>query len=221
MRLPHAPLCAAGAALRGLLPAAPAGRVRCGPPLRSMPASPLARFVVFAHMLRRQLKRHLPSPPPQNRAVFGYNDAFCKLQPFLRKWRAAAGAAAAAGDTLRPYIGAGGAPCVVRSMPSADVSGVLAIRTALRLVQTSPQSCRPPAPAVSVDVSRAFDHVGIPLLLSLVEPLLRHEQYLVLKYCEVRGQGTAGWYCMAVPLGRCTAALAGGRAASGQAATPT
>jgi hypothetical protein len=36
-----------------------------------------------------------------------------------------------------------------------------------------------------VDVSRAFDSVDIQLLLSLVEPLLRHEQYLVLKYWEV------------------------------------
>ena len=43
--------------------------------------------------------------------------------------------------------------------------------------------CLPPA--VSVDITRAFDHVDIPLLLSLVEPLLRHEQYLVLKYSEV------------------------------------
>lgn len=46
-----------------------------------------------------------------------------------------------------------------------------------------------PAPrrsrAVSVDVTRAFDHVSIPLLLSLVEPLLGHEQYTVLKYSEV------------------------------------
>ncbi len=40
-------------------------------------------------------------------------------------------------------------------------------------------------PTVSVDVSRAFDSVDIQLLLSLVEPLLRHEQYLVLKYWEV------------------------------------
>jgi hypothetical protein len=42
---------------------------------------------------------------------------------------------------------------------------------------------------VSVDITRAFDHVDIPLLLSLVEPLLRHEQYLVLKYSEVRDRG--------------------------------
>ena len=38
---------------------------------------------------------------------------------------------------------------------------------------------------MSVDVTRAFDSVSIPLLLSLVEPLLRHDSYLVLKYSEV------------------------------------
>jgi len=38
---------------------------------------------------------------------------------------------------------------------------------------------------VSVDVTRAFDNVDIPLLLSLVAPLLQHEQYIVLKYSEV------------------------------------
>lgn len=43
----------------------------------------------------------------------------------------------------------------------------------------------PSPPAVSVDVTRAFDCVDIPLLLSLVEPLLQHEAYIVLKYQEV------------------------------------
>ena len=46
--------------------------------------------------------------------------------------------------------------------------------------------------AVSVDVTRAFDHVSLPLLLGLVEPLLRAPHYLVVKYCEVRGD--AGWW---------------------------
>lgn len=41
---------------------------------------------------------------------------------------------------------------------------------------------------VSVDVTRAFDHIDIAALLALVEPLLRHEEYLVLKYTEVRGK---------------------------------
>lgn len=57
-----------------------------------------------------------------------------------------------------------------------------------------PASLHPPPPpgAVSADVSRAFDGVDIPLLLGLVEPLLRHEQYLVLKYWEV-GTADADW----------------------------
>ncbi|PSC73504.1 telomerase reverse transcriptase [Micractinium conductrix] len=91
-----------------------------------------------------QVLRHEASTQPHllGASVFGYNDAYCKLRPWLRKWRAAAEAAAAGGDTLRPLI-------------------------------------------VSVDVTRAFDSVSIPLLLSLVEPLLRHDSYLVLKYSEV------------------------------------
>lgn len=57
-----------------------------------------------------------------------------------------------------------------------------------------------------MDVTRAFDNVSIPLLLSLVEPLLRHEQYIVLKYSEVgvasrtgqraRCQGQGGGCCI-------------------------
>lgn len=38
---------------------------------------------------------------------------------------------------------------------------------------------------MAVDVTRAFDNVDIPLLLSLVEPLLRNDAYIVLKYQEV------------------------------------
>ena len=49
-------------------------------------------------------------PEALGASVFGYNDIFCRLQPFLRKWRAAAAAAAAAGaPPLQPYIGARGA----------------------------------------------------------------------------------------------------------------
>lgn len=48
----------------------------------------------------------VPFSLPCGLAVFGQNDAFCRLQPFLRKWRAAAEAAAAAGTALHPYIGA-------------------------------------------------------------------------------------------------------------------
>lgn len=45
---------------------------------------------------------------------------------------------------------------------------------------------------VSVDVTRAFDHVSLPLLLGLVEPLLRAPHYLVVKYCEVRRDAAQG-----------------------------
>jgi hypothetical protein len=86
-------------------------------------------------------------------SVFGHNDAYCRLQPFIRKWRAAAAAAAgAAGPSGRP-------------------------------AQPAP-ACSIMPWVVSVEVTRAFDHVDIGLLLGLVEPLLRHQAYLVVKYNE-------------------------------------
>jgi telomerase reverse transcriptase len=85
-------------------------------------------------------------------SVYGYNDTFCRLQPFVRRWRAAAATAAAVA----------GAP------PAAH-----------------PGALTPVPHIVSLDVTRAFDHVDIRTLLSLVEPLLQSEHYLVLKYTEV------------------------------------
>ncbi len=70
------------------------------------------RVFTWLPLLRSNLHlaRALSCPRPNSQsalstAVFGYNDAFCKLQPFLRKWRAAVSAAATTGDTLRPLIG--------------------------------------------------------------------------------------------------------------------
>ncbi|KAL4860163.1 Telomerase reverse transcriptase [Chlorella vulgaris] len=110
-------------------------------------AAVVLQFKPVNHLLQNvyQVLRFEASRNPEllGASVFGYNDAYCKLHPFLRKWRAAAEAEAAGGGALlQPFL-------------------------------------------VSVDVSRAFDSVDIQLLLSLVEPLLRHEQYLVLKYWEV------------------------------------
>ena len=85
--------------------------------------------------------------------VFGYNDTFCKLQPFIRTWKAKknAGASAAAG---------------VSSSSSSSSS------------KLGPY-------IVSVDVSRAFDHVDVTTLLELVSQLLQSENYLVVKYSEI------------------------------------
>ncbi|KAL4423217.1 hypothetical protein ABPG77_000009 [Micractinium sp. CCAP 211/92] len=119
--------------------AGPGTTRRCLPPVKLTfrPVNSLLQNVYQVLRYEASCQPHLLGS-----SVFGYNDAFCKLQPFLRKWRAAASAAATTGDTLRPLI-------------------------------------------ASVDITRAFDHVSVPLLLSLVEPLLQREQYAVLKYSEV------------------------------------
>jgi hypothetical protein len=74
-------------------------------------------------------------------SVLGYNDAFAKLHPVLRQWRAKR---AGCGRTAPvPYI-------------------------------------------VSADVSRAFDHVNADKLIDIVEPMLRSQEYLIIKHVEVR-----------------------------------
>jgi telomerase reverse transcriptase len=124
---------------RAARPGAPRpARPPAPPPLAFKPVNELLAPVYQILKLEAAAQPHLLGS-----SVFGYNDAYCRLQPFVRRWRAAAAAAAAAG-----------AP--------------------------------PPVPhLVSADVTRAFDHVDIPSLLALAEPLLRSEQYLVLRYHEV------------------------------------
>ncbi len=73
-------------------------------------------------------------------SVLGYNDAFAKLHPVLRQWRAKR--AGCAGAAPVPYL-------------------------------------------VSADVSRAFDHVNADKLIDIVEPMLRSQEYLIIKHVEV------------------------------------
>lgn len=73
-------------------------------------------------------------------SLFGYNDVYCRLQPFIKDSRRVNGANHDSGS--KPYI-------------------------------------------VSVDVSRAFDHVDVSILLDIVTPLLQSEQYMILKYSEI------------------------------------
>lgn len=83
-----------------------------GQPLVSARGSVGGWWWVFARRVglpeAHRLADSCPAPfsLPCRHAVFGHNDAFCRLQPFLRKWRAAAEAASAAGTALQPYIGA-------------------------------------------------------------------------------------------------------------------
>jgi hypothetical protein len=119
-------------------------------------------------------------------SVFGYNDAFCRLQPFVRRWRAAAAAAAAAGAAAAAAAagaaGAAGAAAGAAIGPSGTGYGNAAVGAA---GSTAAAPAAQHAYVVSVDVSRAFDHVDLPTLLRLVEPLLTHDRYLVYKYAEV------------------------------------
>lgn len=75
-------------------------------------------------------------------SVLGYNDAFAKLHPVLRQWRAKR-AASPGGAVPVPYL-------------------------------------------VSADVSRAFDNVDANKLIDIVEPMLRSQEYLIVKHIEVQ-----------------------------------
>lgn len=107
------------------------------------------------HVLKYEVARQ---PAAIGASAFGYNDAYCRLQPFIRKWRAAAAAAATRSDTGR--LLSTGSNALTR--PSNLVPYI-----------------------VSIDVSRAFDHVDVNTLLDIVAPLLQSDQYLVLKYTEI------------------------------------
>jgi len=99
-------------------------------------------------------------------SVFGYNDTYCKLQPYIRTWKAAAAAAAGGRNNQQqktPSLGGHPSP----AKPSLPTSSPLIPYI------------------VSVDVSRAFDHVDVTTLLDLVTQLLQSEKYLVVKYSEI------------------------------------
>lgn len=78
-------------------------------------------------------------PAALGSSLFGYNDVYCRLQPFIKDSR---GNGAQSDSPQKPYI-------------------------------------------VSVDVSRAFDHVDVSILIDIVTPLLQSEQYMILKYSEI------------------------------------
>ncbi|KAH7621700.1 putative Telomerase reverse transcriptase [Nannochloris sp. 'desiccata'] len=103
-------------------------------------------------------------------SVFGYNDTYCKLQPYIRTWKAAAAAAAAGGG--------GG------KNNKQQKALFLAEHPSHSKPSLPPPSYLMPY-IVSVDVSRAFDHVDVATLLDLVTQLLQSEKYLVVKYSEI------------------------------------
>ncbi|GAB4814869.1 hypothetical protein N2152v2_001915 [Parachlorella kessleri] len=151
-------------------------------------------------------------------SIFGLNDAYCRLQPFIRRWRAAAaacGTTPASGTaptsplpkSAAPGAGAGTGshrplqalhPAQAGNTPGAAPAqvgcpsrqrqfgtGEAGTDTAATAAAHQQPACGLRPYLVSVDVTRAFDHVDIGLLLGLVEPLLRHQEYLIVKYTEV------------------------------------
>ena len=121
-------------------------------------------------------------------SVFGYNDAYCYLQPFVRRWRAAA---AAAMVTRAAGLRQGSQGL---STDSANIHSHAKHSAGPRYCSLSTSSqcteapCRPEDMCplmVSVDISRAFDHVDVNLLLDLVSKVFTSEEYLIVKYSEI------------------------------------
>lgn len=146
-------------------------------------------------------------------SVFGYNDAYKRLHTFLRQWRAAQAGPPHSSSTPLDVSSSNPQPSH-RPMPGSPItqqpqmlSESAAMDTAAVAEESAPVhilrggkcalataavssgdreagDCAVPY-IVSVDVSRAFDNVDASLLLSIVEPLMRSPEYLIIKYTEV------------------------------------
>lgn len=131
-------------------------------------------------MLKYETKRQ---PGTLGGSVFGYNDAYKRLHPFLKQWRLAQAAAACNKDPqiLRdPECQDPASPCT-QNPDSVD-------RKQDKLSDGSmagAQQAEHGGPyIVSIDVSRAFDNIDAKKLLRLVEPLFQSQEYLIVKYAE-------------------------------------
>jgi telomerase reverse transcriptase len=138
------------------------------------------------HVLQYEVSRQ---PEVLGSSVFGYDDVFCRIQPFIRKVRAASLVSIAAS---RAAAAAGNNNNNKGKRPTAKTAAAAAPKpttTTTRTPTTTPTSKSPPPILpiyfVGVDVTRAFDHVDIPLLLQIVEPLFKEECYTILKYAEL------------------------------------
>lgn len=121
--------------------------------------------------LHKILKLELARQPEAfGSSVFGYNDIYCYLHPFTRRWRSKEAA-------------------LSQSNPTSQENGnkltsyVLNPNTSLGDFDQQVSVLTPSI--VSMDVSRAFDHVNIDILLDLVARILKSEQYMVIKYNEI------------------------------------
>jgi telomerase reverse transcriptase len=140
------------------------------------------------HVLQYEASRQ---PEVLGSSVFGYDDVFCRMQPFIRKVRAALlvsiaarrAAAAAAGNNNNNK----GKQPTTKTAAAAATSKPTTTTTRTPITTPTSKSPLPTLPIyfVGVDVTRAFDHVDIPLLLQIVEPLFKEECYTILKYTEL------------------------------------
>ena len=136
--------------------------------------------------MRAQVVRYEVSQQPHllGSSVFGYNDAYCRLQPYLRRWRLALGTHGAASDSRPPTS------CANHRVSSSDHG------TAGSSAGAKGATGRPAFTPhiIAADVSRAFDGIDVPKMLAILEPVLRAPEYVVVKYAEVRGSKATPWY---------------------------
>lgn len=136
-------------------------------------------------MLKYETKRQ---PSTLGGSVFGYNDAYKRLHPFLKQWRLAQAAVLRNQDLQLPNSPL----CQLSDSPLTQAPGDMVWEQ-----QEGRLNCQTKAAAtqqaehgkpyiVSIDVSRAFDNIDAGKLLRIVEPLFQSQEYLIVKYAEVR-----------------------------------
>ena len=121
-------------------------------------------------------------------SVFGYNDAYKRLHPFLKQWRLAHAAISRNTNTQNPYSPVSQLPgSPITQTPNAMLWGQLeGDGYSLPSDAAAGQQADHGMPyIVSIDVSRAFDNIDAEKLLRVVEPLFKSQEYLIVKYAEV------------------------------------
>ena len=121
-------------------------------------------------------------------SVFGYNDAYKRLHPFLKRWRMAQRAVSHHRDIplfshLPRHTSGSPITQIPDPVPWGQQEGEPPMLS--RDVVACQQEGHGKPYIVSIDVSRAFDNIDAQKLLSVVEPLLQSQEYLIVKYAEV------------------------------------
>ena len=120
--------------------------------------------------------------------MFGYNDAYKQLHPFLKQWRLAHAAISRSTKPQNPQSPLSQLPdSPVTQTPNATAWGQLEEEgnNFPGHAAAEQQADHGMPYIVSIDVSRAFDNIDAEKLLRVVEPLFKSQEYLVVKYAEV------------------------------------